>query len=44
MPHIEAALRLRIFLGADDKYKGRRPLYEEIVEQARSAFRPHFLA
>lgn len=34
MPNIETALLLRIFLGEDDKYKGR-PLYEEIVVQAR---------
>jgi uncharacterized protein len=34
MRHIETALRLRIFLGEDDKYKGR-PLYEEIVVQAQ---------
>ncbi|MGA7322992.1 MAG: DUF190 domain-containing protein [Rhodomicrobium sp.] len=29
-------LRLRIFLGEDDKYKGR-PLYEEIVVQAQQS-------
>lgn len=34
MRHQETALRLRIFLGEDDKYKGR-PLYEEIVVQAQ---------
>jgi PII-like signaling protein len=34
MRQIETALRLRIFLGEDDKYKGR-PLYEEIVVQAQ---------
>jgi uncharacterized protein len=32
----ESALRLRIFLGEDDKYKGR-PLYEEIVVQAQQS-------
>lgn len=32
----ETALRLRIFLGEDDKYKGR-PLYEEIVVQAQQS-------
>ncbi len=36
MRQIETALRLRIFLGEDDKYKGR-PLYEEIVVQAQHA-------
>ncbi len=36
MPSIETALRLRIFLGEDDKYKGR-PLYEEIVVQAQQS-------
>jgi uncharacterized protein len=34
MRHLETALRLRIFLGEDDKYQGR-PLYEEIVVQAQ---------
>jgi len=34
MRHMENALRLRIFLGEDDKYEGR-PLYEEIVVQAQ---------
>ncbi len=32
----ETALRLRIFLGEDDKYQGR-PLYEEIVVQAQQS-------
>jgi PII-like signaling protein len=32
----DSALRLRIFLGEDDKYKGR-PLYEEIVVQAQQS-------
>jgi uncharacterized protein len=36
MRQVETALRLRIFLGEDDKYKGR-PLYEEIVVQAQHA-------
>ena len=36
MRHIESALRLRIFLGEDDKYQGR-PLYEEIVVQAQQS-------
>ncbi len=36
MRHQETALRLRIFLGEDDKYKGR-PLYEEIVVQAQQS-------
>lgn len=36
MRHQEAAVRLRIFLGEDDKYKGR-PLYEEIVVQAQQS-------
>ncbi len=36
MRHIETALRLRIFLGEDDKYMGR-PLYEEVVVQAQQA-------
>src|SRR5271157_924588 len=36
MRHQEMALRLRIFLGEDDKYKGR-PLYEEIVVQAQQS-------
>jgi PII-like signaling protein len=34
MRRVETAVRLRIFLGEDDKYKGR-PLYEEIVVQAQ---------
>jgi uncharacterized protein len=34
MRQAETALRLRIFLGEDDKYMGR-PLYEEIVVQAQ---------
>ncbi len=32
----ETAVRLRIFLGEDDKYQGR-PLYEEIVVQAQTS-------
>ena len=36
MHNIETALRLRIFLGEDDKYMGR-PLYEEIVVQAQQS-------
>lgn len=36
MRHQETALRLRIFLGEDDKYKGR-PMYEEIVVQAQQS-------
>jgi uncharacterized protein len=36
MRQLETALRLRIFLGEDDKYKGR-PLYEEIVVQAQQS-------
>ncbi len=36
MRHQEAALRLRIYLGEDDKYMGR-PLYEEIVVQAQQS-------
>jgi PII-like signaling protein len=36
MRQVQTALRLRIFLGEDDKYKGR-PLYEEIVVQAQHA-------
>jgi uncharacterized protein len=36
MRHQEPAVRLRIFLGEDDKYKGR-PLYEEIVVQAQQS-------
>ncbi len=36
MHRIETALRLRIFLGEDDKYKGR-PMYEEIIVRARQA-------
>ncbi len=34
MHRLETALRLRIFVGEDDKYKGRA-MYEEIVVQAR---------
>ncbi len=36
MRHQESALRLRIYLGEDDKYMGR-PLYEEIVVQAQQS-------
>ena len=36
MRQLETALRLRIFLGEDDKYQGR-PLYEEIVVQAQAS-------
>ncbi|MGO9474251.1 MAG: DUF190 domain-containing protein [Rhodomicrobium sp.] len=36
MRHQETVLRLRIFLGEDDTYKGR-PLYEEIVVQAQQS-------
>jgi PII-like signaling protein len=36
MRHVETAVRLRIFLGEDDKYQGR-PLYEEIVVQAQQS-------
>ena len=36
MRRVETAVRLRIFLGEDDKYKGR-PMYEEIVVQAQAA-------
>jgi PII-like signaling protein len=36
MRHQEAALRLRIYLGEDDKYMGR-PLFEEIVVQAQQS-------
>jgi uncharacterized protein len=36
MSQLETALRLRIFLGEDDKYQGR-PLYEEIVVQAQQS-------
>lgn len=36
MRQMEAAVRLRIFLGEDDKYLGR-PLYEEIVVQAQQS-------
>ncbi len=32
----EAAVRLRIYLGEDDRYQGR-PLYEEIVVQAQQS-------
>lgn len=36
MRQTETAMRLRIFLGEDDKYMGR-PLYEEIVVQAQQS-------
>jgi PII-like signaling protein len=36
MRRVETAVRLRIFLGEDDKYKGR-PMYEEIVVQAQAS-------
>ncbi len=36
MRRLETAVRLRIFIGEDDKYKGR-PLYEEIVVQAQAS-------
>ena len=36
MRQLESAIRLRVFLGEDDKYKGR-PLYEEIVVQAQQS-------
>ena len=36
MRNFETAVQLRIFLGEDDKYKGR-PLYEEIVVQAQQS-------
>ncbi|HZV20325.1 MAG TPA: DUF190 domain-containing protein [Hyphomicrobiales bacterium] len=36
MPELQPALKLRVFLGEDDKYKGR-PLYEELVVQAQAA-------
>ena len=36
MRRLETGLRLRIFVGEDDKYKGR-PLYEEIVVQAQQS-------
>ena len=36
MRQLETALRLRIFLGEDDKYQGR-PLYEEIIVQAQQS-------
>ncbi len=36
MRKLETAVRLRIFLGEDDKYQGR-PLYEEIVVRAQQA-------
>ena len=36
MRRLETAVRLRIFLGEDDKYKGR-PMYEEVVVQAQDA-------
>ena len=39
MRHVESAVRLRIFLGEDDKYKGR-PMYEEIVVQAQQLLIP----
>jgi len=32
----ETAVRLRIYLGEDDKYQGR-PLYEEVVVQAQQS-------
>jgi len=35
MWRVETAVRLRIYCGEDDKYKGR-PLYEEIVVQAQA--------
>lgn len=34
MRHVENVTRLRIFIGEDEKYRGR-PLYEEIVVQAQ---------
>ncbi len=36
MRHVDTAVRLRIFVGEDDKYEGR-PLYEEIVVQAQQS-------
>ena len=36
MRHLETTVRLRIFIGEDDKYKGR-PTYEEIVVQAQES-------
>jgi len=36
MRRIDTAIRLRIYMGEDDKYKGR-PLYEEIVVQAQAS-------
>jgi uncharacterized protein len=36
MRHVETAIRLRIFIGEDEKYKGR-PMYEEIVVQAQQS-------
>jgi len=36
MRNVETAVRLRIFVGEDDKYKGR-PMYEEIVVQAQQS-------
>ena len=36
MRQVETAMKLRIFVGEDDKYKGR-PLYEEIVVQAQKS-------
>jgi PII-like signaling protein len=36
MRQLETALRVRIYLGEDDKYQGR-PLYEEIVVQAQQS-------
>ncbi|MGB9164524.1 MAG: DUF190 domain-containing protein [Rhodomicrobium sp.] len=36
MWRVETAVRLRIFCGENDKYKGR-PLYEEIVVQAQAS-------
>jgi hypothetical protein len=36
MRRVEKAVRLRVYIGEDDKYKGR-PMYEEIVVQAQAA-------
>jgi uncharacterized protein len=36
MRRLETAVKLRIFLGEDDKYKGR-PMYEEVVVQAQES-------
>jgi uncharacterized protein len=33
---VETAVKLRVFLGEDDRYKGR-PMYEEVVVQAQAA-------